>query len=271
MKRTIALATVATVALCLTLHAQTPAAAATQPATPPPAPYPADPILFKDPAQLTTTDIKRLQTLVGDFANLARYRDANKSLPPAEADRVVFFGDSITDAWHISTGANPSFPNKPYINRGIGGQTTSQMVLRYQQDVIDLKPAAVLILAGTNDIAGNTGVIAMEAIEANLRTMAELAQAHGIKVILASVLPVDDYPWRRGLAPADKVRTLNTWIKQFCTDHGYTYLDYYTALATPEGGMKPGTARDGVHPTPDGYAVMAPLAQAAIDRVVGVR
>ncbi len=227
-----------------------------------------DPILRAAPDSLTPAEITRLQTLSADYGQLARYHAANATLPAPEPGRVVFFGDSITDAWGRGADPVPFFPGKPYINRGIGGQTTPQMVVRYQQDVIALKPAAVLILAGTNDLAGNTGLESMEAIEDSMRTMGDLATAHGIKVILASVLPVDDYAWRRGLQPADKVRALNAWMKSFCAERGYTYLDYYTSLATPEGAMKPGTSKDGVHPTPAGYAIMAPLAQAAIDKAL---
>ena len=142
------------------------------------------------------------------------------------------------------------------------------MVIRFQQDVVALKPVAVLILAGTNDIAGNTGLSSLEMTEDNFRSMAEIAAANKIKVIMASVLPVDNYAWRRGLQPADKVRTLNTWMKTYCAANSCTYLDYYTALATPEGAMKPGTSKDGVHPTAAGYAIMAPLAQAAIDQAL---
>ena len=235
------------------------------------APVAADPILLLPPDQLTQAEVHRLQTSLADYGQLARYRADNAKLQPAEPGRVVFFGDSITDGWGRHKDDAQFFPGKPYVNRGISGQTTPQMVVRFQQDVVDLKPAAVVILAGTNDLAGNTGVESMADIESSFRSMGDLADAHHIRVIVASVLPVDDYAWRRGLAPADKVRALNAWLKQLCADRGYTYLDYYAALATPEGAMKPGTSRDGVHPTAAGYAVMAPLAQAAIDRTLGAQ
>ncbi len=231
----------------------------------------ADPILLLPPDQLTPAEVHRLQTLLADYGQLSRYREDNAKLPPPEEGRVVFFGDSITDAWGRRGNGSDFFPGKPYINRGIGGQTTPQMVVRFQQDVIALKPEAVVILAGTNDIAGNTGVESTTDIQNSFRMMGDLATANHIRVIVSSVLPVDEYAWRHGLAPADKIRSLNTWLKQFSTERGFTYLDYYAALATPEGAMKPGTSSDGVHPTAAGYAVMAPLAQAAIDRTLAKR
>ncbi len=184
--------------------------------------------------------------LLNDFANLHRYASANATLSSMEKGRVVFFGDSITDAWTANGGT--FFPGKPYVNRGISGQTTPQMLVRFRQDVIDLHPEAVVILAGTNDIAGNTGPSTLEMIEDNLTSMAELAQANHIHVILASVLPVTDYPWRKGLEPAPKIKALNDWIATYCEQKKFTYLDYYTPMATPEGGMKDGISKDGVHP-----------------------
>ena len=228
-------------------------------------PIAADPILLAPTDSLNQTEIKRLQSLLGDFAQLGRYRAANAALPPADAARVVFYGDSITDAWGNGANAKTFFPGKPYLDRGISGQTTPQMLIRFQQDVVALKPAAVVILAGTNDLAGNTGIETPTMIEDNFRSMGNIAEANGIKLILSSILPVDDYAWRRGLQPAEKVRALNAWMKEFCDAHHYIYLDYYTALATPAGAMKSGTSKDGVHPTAEGYAIMAPLAQAAID------
>lgn len=231
-------------------------------------PIAADPILLAPTESLNQTEIKRLQSMAGNFAGLSRYQAANKALPATEPGRVVFYGDSITDAW--GNGANKAafFPGKPYLDRGISGQTTPQMLIRFQQDVVALKPAAVVILAGTNDIAGNTGVETLTMVEDNLKSMAEIAKENHIKVIFSSVLPVSDYAWRHGLQPAEKVRTLNTWMKGYCASNGCTYLDYYTALATPNGAMKPGTSKDGVHPTAEGYAIMAPLAEAAIQKAL---
>jgi lysophospholipase L1-like esterase len=156
------------------------------------------------------------------------------------------------------------FAGKPYIDRGISGQTTPQMLVRFRQDVIALKPAVVVILAGTNDIAGNTGPSTIEMIEDNLASMAEIAQANGIAVVLSSVLPVFDYPWRPGLTPAPKIVALNAWMKQYAAAHGAVYLDYHSAMADERQGMKPDLASDGVHPNEAGYRIMAPLAEKAI-------
>src|SRR6185437_2063314 len=204
---------------------------------------------------------------------LARYREANRDLDPVPEGerRVVFFGDSITDAWGRLPDTGEFFPAQPYVNRGISGQTTEQMVVRFRQDVIDLHPAAVVILAGTNDVAGNTGPMTPEMTEDNFRSMADLAHANGIKVILASITPAFDYPWRPGMEPAPKIRAINAWLKDYCEQHGYTYLDYYTSLTDSEGGMKPGISFDGVHPNEKGYAIMAPLAQAAIDKTLAAQ
>jgi len=201
-----------------------------------------------------------------DFGQLARFAADNAKLPAEAKGRVVFFGDSITIGW--SSGQQPFFPGKPYVNRGISGQTTPQMLIRFRQDVIDLHPQAVIILAGTNDIAGNTGPSTLEMIEDNLRSMAELGKVNHIQVILASVLPAADYPWKKGLEPAPKIKALNAWIKNYCAANQLVYLDYYTAMADPDGGMKPGISKDGVHPNAAGYAIMAPLAEQAIVRAL---
>lgn len=234
------------------------------------APAAIDPLFTAPPASLQPDDIASLQQRLADWPQLSRYRDDNAKLgaPKSGERRVVFFGDSITDNWGRQQGTS-FFPGKSsYVNRGISGQTTGQMLLRFRQDVLDLKPAAVLILAGTNDIAGNSGVATPQMIEDNLRSMTELAHAQHIKVILASVLPVSDYPWRRGLQPADKVRALNAWMKQYAAANHAVYLDYYGAMANHDGGLDAELAGDGVHPTPAGYARMAPLAQQAIERAL---
>lgn len=199
-----------------------------------------------------------------DWPNLAKYRDANAKLaPPAKNEkRVVFLGNSITEGW---TQYFPTmFAGKPYINRGIGGQTTPQMLIRFRPDVIALKPKVVVILAGINDIAGNTGPSTLEMIEDNLASMTELAQANGIRVVLSSVLPAIDFPWRPGLEPAPKVIALNKWLKTYAAKRGVVYLDYHSAMADQNGGMRPGLASDGVHPTEAGYRVMTPLVERAI-------
>jgi len=202
----------------------------------------------------------------GDFANLQRYRDDNAALPPAAPgqQRVVFMGDSITDNWGRGANTGTFFPGEPYINRGISGQTTPQMLLRFQQDVVHLSPAVVVINAGTNDIAGNTGPSTPEMIEDNLTSMVQIAQSNGIRVVLASITPAFAYPWRPGTFPTQTIRAVNQWMQTFCTTNHCIYLDYYTPMADPHGAMLPGYSSDGVHPLAKGYAVMAPLAEKAI-------
>lgn len=203
-----------------------------------------------------------------DWPNLARYRDDNAKigLPAAGENRIVFMGNSITDGWsQVSPGF---FEGKPYVNRGIGGQTTPQMLVRFRQDVINLNPKAVVILAGTNDIAGNTGPSTLEMIEDNIASMAELAKANGIKVILASVLPVYDYPWKPGLHPVEKITTLNNWIKNYAEKNGMIYLDYYAAMVDARKGLPAKYSKDGVHPNEAGYRVMEPLAEQAIAKAL---
>jgi lysophospholipase L1-like esterase len=217
-------------------------------------------------AQQATPTQSQLLLKLDDFAGLHRYAAANATLAPMQKGRVVFFGDSITDAW-VSNGGT-FFPGKPYVNRGISGQTTPQMLVRFRQDVIDLHPEAVVILAGTNDIAGNTGPSTLEMIEDNLRSMAELAQANHIHVILATVLPAADYPWRKGLEPAPKIKALNQWMANYCAEKKITYLDYYSSMADEAGGMKTGISKDGVHPNAAGYAIMEPLAEKAIEKTL---
>ena len=230
----------------------------------------AAPVVAPAPPPVDQNQAMAMQKKLADWPELGRYRDDNAALAPAVPGekRVVFYGDSITDGWGRRADTGDFFPGKPYVNRGITGQTTTQMVVRFRQDVIDLHPAAVLILAGTNDIAGNTGPMTPEMTEDNFRSMIDLAQANGIKVIMASILPVSDYPWRKGLQPAPKIQALNAWLKNYCAKHSVTYLDYYSALVDGNGGMKEGTSFDGVHPNAKGYAIMGPLAQAAIDKTL---
>jgi acetyl esterase/lipase/lysophospholipase L1-like esterase len=203
-----------------------------------------------------------------DWANLGRFKEENERLGDVKAgeQRVVFMGNSITAGWlHSRPGF---FANRPYLNRGISGQTTPQMLIRFTQDVIDLKPKVVVILAGINDIAQNTGPTTKEAIMDNLAGMALLAKAHGIKVILSSVLPAYDFPWRPGLEPAEKVVALNAMIKDFAAKNDFHYLDYYSALVDARKGMKKEYANDEVHPTAEGYKVMEPLVEKAIETVL---
>src|SRR3984885_8923075 len=191
----------------------------------------------------TAKQIATMEAKLADWPQLARYRADNATLAAVgqSEQRVVFYGDSITDGWGRRPNTGEFFPGKPYVNRGISGQTTPQMVVRFRQDVINLHPAAVVILAGTNDVAGNTGPIT----------------------------PAADYPWKHGLTPAPKIKALNDWLKGYCVTHSVTYLDYYSALVGDDGGMKPGTSFDGVHPNAAGYAIMGPLAQAAVDKTLG--
>ena len=203
-----------------------------------------------------------------DWANLHRYKGDNEKigLPKPGGSRVVFMGNSITDEWI------KKFPNyfsaNGYINRGISGQTTPQMLVRFRADVIQLKPAVVIILAGTNDIAGNTGPSTLEMIADNIFSMAELATANGINVILCSVLPVYDYPWKPGLAPAEKIVALNHMLKAYADRHEILYLDYYTSMVDDRKGMKAAYAEDGVHPNNAGYEVMMNLCTQAINNAL---
>ncbi|WP_242185869.1 SGNH/GDSL hydrolase family protein [Sphingomonas sp. CARO-RG-8B-R24-01] len=220
-----------------------------------------------DPTSGAGWEAWKLHMMTRDFAQLCRYAAANRTLARSGAPvRVVFMGDSITDNWIHSDAALFS---KGVVDRGISGQTTPQMLARFRADVIALKPKAVHIMAGTNDVAGNTGAATIETVEGNIASMAELARAHGIKVILASVPPAAAFPWSPSKQPVPQIAALNAWLRAYAKAEGFGYVDYFAALATPEGAMKPGLASDGVHPTAQGYAVMRPLALAAIARTLG--
>jgi lysophospholipase L1-like esterase len=201
-----------------------------------------------------------------DWAQLGRYASANATLPAptAHEKRVVFYGDSITDGWPLAK----YFPGKPYINRGISGQTTPQMLVRFRQDVINLHPNAVVILAGTNDLAQNTGEESLEQIIGYITSICELAHANKIKVVVASVLPVLSYPWRPGLQPATQVAALNEQLRDYARKNKLVYLDYYSAMVDSNLAMKPALSKDGVHPNAAGYAIMAPLAEKAIGKAL---
>jgi lysophospholipase L1-like esterase len=228
--------------------------------------------LSKQVANLEERLARDEKTLL-DWPNLARYREANASLvPPAAGEqRVVFMGDSITDMWVLPR-FGEFFPGKPYIGRGIGGQTTPQMLIRFRPDVLALQPNVVLILAGTNDIAGNTGPMTLEEVEGNLASMSQLAHANGLHVVLSSVLPVYDggrTPDGKPLVmtdrrPPEKILALNAWIKNYAAQHHDTYLDYFSATVDEHGFLKKDLSEDGLHPNRAGYAVMAPLAEKAI-------
>ena len=196
-----------------------------------------------------------------DFAGLKTYAAENAALPAAPANRVVFLGDSITELW----GKKPAFfPGEPYLNRGIAGQTTAQMLVRFRQDVIDLKPAVVIIQGGLADIAGFAGPSSLEEIENNLRSMAELASFNHIVPILVGEPPPADYPGRTGPEPATQIVALNKWVARYCASSHFIFLDYYSALAGSSGQMKEGVSDDGVHPNEKGYAILKPLAERAI-------
>lgn len=206
-----------------------------------------------------------------DWAALNRYRLANSTLaPPSPGEqRVVFYGDSITEGWAPLFAEQ--FPDKPYVGRGIGGQTTPQLLVRFRQDVVDLRPAVVVILAGTNDVAGNTGPSTQAMIEDNLKSMVEIAQANGISVVLSSVLPASDYPWKPGIDPGPKIASLNEWMRGYADGAGLVYLDYHSAMANDELGLDAELAYDGVHPTEAGYRQMATLASDAIATAIADR
>jgi lysophospholipase L1-like esterase len=241
------------------------AIAAAQPATPTPSAI--------DPCEVVTNRATRAETTLRDWAALARYRDANSktTLPAKDENRVVFMGDSITDSWDDPKYGG-FFPGKPYIDRGISGQTTPQMLIRFRPDVIALQPKVVVILAGTNDVAGNTGPMTLQAIEDNLASMFDLAHANGIRVVFASVLPISDYEKNKDAQPIiqskrrppEQIIALNAWLKKYAAMHGGIYLDYYSAMADDQGFLKEDLSEDGLHPNQKGYQVMAPLAEQAI-------
>ena len=212
----------------------------------------------------------RISIYTDDFGQLARYREADAALaPPAVGEkRVVFLGDSITEYWKLPN----YFPGKPYINRGVDGQTTPEMLVRFRQDVIDLQPKVVVILAGTNDIAGVTGPTFNEDIEANYASMAELARAHSIRMVFASVPPVHNYTHDAeesfALRPRGRILALNKWLKDYCAKNRLVYLDYFSALVDERGMLKRALADDGLHPTGAGYKIMAPLAEKAIQKAL---
>ncbi len=222
-------------------------------------------LLFALPALADDVDAR----VHSDWAFLARYQDENATLiASGRKPDVVFMGDSITEGWQSK---RPGFFTAARVNRGIGGQTTPQMLVRFREDVIALHPRIVHIMAGTNDIAGNTGPMTAEMTEANISSMVELAQVNGIKVILASVPPANGFPWRPGMETADRITALNDWIRSYASAHGVVYADYWSAMQDGHGGMKPGLAYDGVHPTEQGYDVMLPVVEAALTRAVGGR
>jgi lysophospholipase L1-like esterase len=218
-------------------------------------------------------------TRLRDWSNLTRDREANHGVaaPAATDARVVFMGDSITDAWQQPRYGDFFQRGKPYVDRGISGQTTPQMLIRFRPDVINLKPKAVVILAGTNDIAGNTGPMTNEEIQGNLQSMSELAKAAGIKVVLASITPVSAYHVapngtpQTTLRPMDRIKAVNAWIKQYAAANGHVYLDYFSAMTDASGLLQEDLSQDDLHPNAKGYALMGPLAEAAIAKALAAR
>ncbi|HZU22253.1 MAG TPA: SGNH/GDSL hydrolase family protein [Terriglobales bacterium] len=246
-----------------------PPASAAQSQAAPRSPFPAmpQPATLEEAQKVIAQQWDRLQ----DWAQLKRYADANAELGPPRAgeQRVVFMGDSITDFWKLAD----YFPGKPYVDRGISGQTTPQMLIRMRPDVIDLQPKVVVVLAGTNDIAGNTGPMTLKQIEDSYASMAEVAAAHGIAVVFSSVLPVHDKGTRPQTPRRDpeKIRALNDWLKSYCSAHRLVYLDYYRHMLGPDGMLRTDLAADGLHPNAEGYKIMAPLAEQAIERALAAR
>lgn len=222
----------------------------------------ANPCALVDPGNIFGTD----------FGQLCKFQAADAALAPATDHRVVFFGDSITELW---LKYEPEFFTNDVIDRGISGQTTAQMLLRFRQDVLDLHPRVVHILAGTNDIAGNTGPTSIAWIENNLMSMTEQAQSHGIKVVLASILPAAHYSWSPAVDPIPAISELNAWLKSYAAQTGATYVDYYDALTDGHGAFRASLTLDGVHPNAAGYKIMQPLAissiEAAAPGITGLR
>jgi len=217
----------------------------------------------------TAAEVKEMRAKLADWAQLGRYRAEDAALPPPAAGekRVVFFGSSTTDNWGRKYGS-VFFPGKPYLNRGVSGQTSPQMLVRFQQDVVALKPAAVVFLGGSNDVSGNTGASSLGMIEDNIRSMVAIAKANGIKMILASQQPTIEFPWNRGTHPAPTLLALSAWEKEFAHAQGLGYVDYYSALVGSDGGFREGLSVDGVHPTAKGYEVMTPIVQKVLDQVL---
>jgi lysophospholipase L1-like esterase len=254
----------------LMLAASTVSAQQAPPAAPATPALPSCPELAQALSSVVRNDVR-----LRDWPALARYREANRALPKAAAGeaRIVFMGDSITDAWQQPRFGR-LFQDRPWVDRGISGQTTPQMLVRFRPDVIELSPRAVVILAGTNDIAGNTGPMTDEQIEGNLASMSELAQAHGIKVILASIMPVSAYHVGANAVPQTtqrpmaRIKALNEWIQKYSREHGHVYLDYFSAMVDANGVLREDLSEDDLHPNLRGYELIAPLAEAAIARAL---
>ena len=221
------------------------------------------------PSANPSCELPPVKKRVLQWTDISRYETDNQTLgPPSVGEkRVVFFGSSTTDNWGRKFDSQ-FFPGKPYINRGISGETTPQMLLRFQQDVVALKPAAVVFLGGTNDVAGNTGLIPLKMTEDNIRSMYAIAEINGIKFILASQLPVIEFPWNKCLRPEAQLRALSAWEREFAASKHLGYVDYYSALVGPDGSFRPGLSPDGAHPNGKGYDLMAPVVEKVIEQVL---
>ena len=225
-------------------------------------------LFFTSSSQAQTDSVAERLNQSNDWPNLRRYRSENEKvgLPAPNTHRVVFMGNSITDGW---INARPEFFSKnPYLDRGISGQTTPQMLIRFRQDVIDLKPKVVVILAGINDIAENTGPSSVEMIENNLMSMAQLAKANGIKVVLCSITPANAFPWRPGINPVAKVSAVNKWMKNYAAKNHFVYVDYFDAMVDEQKGLPANLSKDGVHPTAEGYKIMESLVVPGIEKAL---
>jgi lysophospholipase L1-like esterase len=219
------------------------------------------PMPAQDDAKLREYLKKHAEDVARDFADLCRYKPDNSALLKGARTTTVFMGDSITEAWGIG---DASLFTHGVVDRGISGQTSPQMLARFYQDVVTLHPKAVHIMAGTNDVAGNTGPSSPDDFKNNIRAMVDLASANHIKVILASILPAERFPWRPDIQPVEQIRQLNAWLRQFANQRKLIYADYYSSLTTPSGAFRPELSNDGVHPNSDGYSAMRPIADAAL-------
>jgi lysophospholipase L1-like esterase len=208
---------------------------------------------------------KHAEDLARDFADICHYKSDDAAILKGAHPKAVFMGDSITEGWGAG---DPSLFTHGVVDRGISGQTSPQMLLRFYQDVVALQPKAVHIMAGTNDLAANTGPSSPDDFKNNIRAMVDLATAHHIQVILASILPADRFPWRPDIQPAEQIRQLNAWLRQFADQHKLTYADYHSSLTAPSGAFRPELSNDGVHPNSDGYAAMRPIADAALRKAM---
>jgi lysophospholipase L1-like esterase len=227
-------------------HAQAPIATAQMSDSPCPPPGPRPP---------------RAEDMARDFADLCRYKSDNATVIKGARPTAVFMGDSITEGWSVGDAALFTLG---VLNRGISGQTSPQMLIRFYQDVVALHPKVVHIMAGTNDVAGNTGPSSPEDFKNNIRAMVDLAATNHIKVVLASILPAEKFPWRSDIQPVEQIRQLNSWLRQLADQRKLVFADYYASLATPSGDFRPELSDDGVHPNSDGYGVMRPIADASL-------